>query len=694
MPDLEEMTPGQILADTNVATFIESLALGIARAQRELDRNSLETAVAIASERPEFSDRSLLELGFSPTFYHFQYADVEVSLQITMRVERSTSVSVGLSADFSHSTSSTAQGTGTATITVRTGGSSPATARIRLSQAGPGSVTTGATRVELVNGAGTTPQQVSIVANSLRRTANALADRMGQTTPTDAVPEVLRAQVQLVAGGTPIQATTDNTGTYTVTTPNRIEINARPALGARAWVTVTAAGSVTLIGSDTATWPAVPNPETAATSAIDALSGYTAVLLFRAGKSVSNPHFVFNKSDELEPSTEVDRIVAWAEFLKARPTMNVKVVGYTDQSGTDGYNQTLSLARANHVLNFLREQGVAAGQLAAEGRGETNPVENAPGQQRLVNRRVELELVGATQNVVLVQSVSTGNAVIWGASRPSFSAGAGEVLAQDDGKDAVAFGTSYVEVSGHSFYTSLPASPRTPNTVFVPGPTPESAAAALADSILASANVDAYASGRVVLLLPVGSHAILTLESTARSAAANSLALAADGSLSREAGFSGAADSGEVNNGDTVTLGATTLTARTTTPVGANEFARGADASATAGNLAAAVSAVSGFSGAASGDRVTVTGPLNTALGTSNAAAFVLSGTRLVGQQNVPREERNTAVAVGLNVEVGYQRRFGLEVTGNSRIAARLVSIPAPVELLDEIRTFLSGNNP
>lgn len=694
MPDLEEMTPGQILADTNVATFIESLALGIARAQRELDRNSLETAVAIASERPEFSDRSLLELGFSPTFYHFQYADVEVSLQITMRVERSTSVTVGVSADFSHSSSSTAQGTGTATITVRTGGNSPATARIRLAQAGAGSVTTGATRVELVNGAGTTPQQVSIVPNSLRRTANALADRMGQTSPVDAVPEVLRAEVQLVPGGTPIQATTDNTSVFTVTTPNRIEIHARPARGARAWVSVSAAGTLSLIGGDSATWPAVPNPETAAATAVDALAGYTAALLFRAGKSVSNPHFVFNKSNELEPSTEVDRIIAWAEFLKANPTVNVKVVGYTDQSGTDGYNQTLSVARANFVLNYLRDQGVAAGQMAAEGRGETNPVENAPGQARLVNRRVELELVGPTQNVVAIESVATGAAAQWGAGRPSFSAGAGTVILAQDGADAVAFGTSFVEVSGRFFYVALPGSPQTPNSVWVPGPTAESAATALADSILANASVDAYASGRVVHLLPVGSHALLTLESTARNAAANSLALTADGSLSREAGFSGAADSGEVNNGDTVTLGATTLTARTTTPVGANEFARGATAAATATNLAAAVSAVSGFSGAASGDRVTVTGPLNTALGTSNAAAFVLSGTRLVGQQNVPREERNTAVAVGLNVEVGYQRKFGLEVTGNSRIAARLVSIPAPVELLDEIRTFLSGNNP
>jgi hypothetical protein len=307
---------------------------------------------------------------------------------------------------------------------------------------------------------------------------------------------------------------------------------------------------------------------------------------------------------------------------------------------------------------------------------------------------VELELVGATQNVVLIQSVATGAAATWGGGRPAFQGSAGQVLTAQDGSDAIAFGTSFVEVSGRFFYTTLPATPQTPNSVWVPGPTPESAATALADSILANAGVDAYANGRVVHLLPAGSHAILTLESTLRTAAANNIALAADGSLSREAGFSGAADSGEVNNGDTVSLGATVLTARTTSTVGATEFARGANAAATATNLAAAISAVSGFSGAASGERVTVTGPLNTALGTSNAAAFVLSGTRLVGQQNVPREERNTAVAVGLNVEVGYQRRFGLEVTGNSRISARLVSIPAPVELLDEIRTFLSGNNP
>ncbi len=33
-------------------------------------------------------------------------------------------------------------------------------------------------------------------------------------------------------------------------------------------------------------------------------------------------------------------------------------------------------------------------------------------------------------------------------------------------------------------------------------------------------------------------------------------------------------------------------------------------------------------------------------------------------------------------------RQFNMQVTGNSTISARLVSIPAPVEFLEQIRAF------
>ena len=82
-----------------------------------------------------------------------------------------------------------------------------------------------------------------------------------------------------------------------------------------------------------------------------------------------------------------------------------------------------------------------------------------------------------------------------------------------------------------------------------------------------------------------------------------------------------------------------------------------------------------------------------TRLATSNTGAFALSAAALSGERpSVERSERNTTVAAGLSLDIGYSRRFGVEMTGNSRIAARLVSLPAPVELLDEIRTFLGPN--
>ncbi len=110
-------------------------------------------------------------------------------------------------------------------------------------------------------------------------------------------------------------------------------------------------------------------------------------------------------------------------------------------------------------------------------------------------------------------------------------------------------------------------------------------------------------------------------------------------------------------------------------------------------NLARAVGQVSGMQGTAAGAVVTVRGLSGTRLATSNAQAFALSAAALSGERPSPqRTESNTTVAAGLSLDVAFARRFGMEVTGNSRINARLVSLPAPVALLDEIRTFLGPN--
>jgi OmpA-OmpF porin, OOP family len=67
------------------------------------------------------------------------------------------------------------------------------------------------------------------------------------------------------------------------------------------------------------------------------------------------------------------------------------VTGHTDRSGSDAYNDALSLRRANAVSAALSGAGVAAGALSVGGKGESEPrVPTPDGERNPTNRRVEI----------------------------------------------------------------------------------------------------------------------------------------------------------------------------------------------------------------------------------------------------------------------------------------------------------------
>ncbi len=69
----------------------------------------------------------------------------------------------------------------------------------------------------------------------------------------------------------------------------------------------------------------------------------------------------------------------------------VRIVGYTDSQGAAEANRALSLRRADSVLRALRDAGVDASRLSAEGQGAEAPVaDNASAEGRARNRRVEI----------------------------------------------------------------------------------------------------------------------------------------------------------------------------------------------------------------------------------------------------------------------------------------------------------------
>jgi OOP family OmpA-OmpF porin len=80
-----------------------------------------------------------------------------------------------------------------------------------------------------------------------------------------------------------------------------------------------------------------------------------------------------------------------AAAFRAGGPITIQVTGYTDRSGSPGYNQRLSERRANNVANAMARLGVPRNQMSVSGRGENdNRVPTAPGVREPQNRRVEI----------------------------------------------------------------------------------------------------------------------------------------------------------------------------------------------------------------------------------------------------------------------------------------------------------------
>lgn len=83
-----------------------------------------------------------------------------------------------------------------------------------------------------------------------------------------------------------------------------------------------------------------------------------------------------------------------AKVIKEYNKTMVQIIGYTDNTGSAAYNNTLSLQRANAVSNYLRLQGVSADRIITDGAGSKNPIaSNATAAGREQNRRVEIVLL-------------------------------------------------------------------------------------------------------------------------------------------------------------------------------------------------------------------------------------------------------------------------------------------------------------
>ena len=79
-----------------------------------------------------------------------------------------------------------------------------------------------------------------------------------------------------------------------------------------------------------------------------------------------------------------------AKALEENPDIRIKIDGYTDFIGSEGYNLELSVKRADAIKDYLANRGVKLSNISIEGYGKQNPIaSNQTEKGRAKNRRVE-----------------------------------------------------------------------------------------------------------------------------------------------------------------------------------------------------------------------------------------------------------------------------------------------------------------
>lgn len=84
----------------------------------------------------------------------------------------------------------------------------------------------------------------------------------------------------------------------------------------------------------------------------------------------------------------------FASLLRNHQEYRAVIIGYTDSTGDEAYNQKLSLLRAEAVKNLLIKEGISEYQIGIDGLGEKYPIApNDTKEGRQKNRRIELKLM-------------------------------------------------------------------------------------------------------------------------------------------------------------------------------------------------------------------------------------------------------------------------------------------------------------
>lgn len=109
---------------------------------------------------------------------------------------------------------------------------------------------------------------------------------------------------------------------------------------------------------------------------------------------------IFYEVDSWELKKEsINELKNLVRLLELNNEIIIEIGGYTDNTGSDEYNISLSEKRALSVVDYLVEQGIPSSRLRHKGYGNADPLgDNITLEGRSLNRRTEVKVVDQKKN--------------------------------------------------------------------------------------------------------------------------------------------------------------------------------------------------------------------------------------------------------------------------------------------------------
>jgi len=126
----------------------------------------------------------------------------------------------------------------------------------------------------------------------------------------------------------------------------------------------------------------------------DVVKGENGIQVFLKNDILFDVNSAVLSTDAMNTLTDLNRV------LKKYPKNRIVVQGYTDSTGSDEYNLSLSQRRAQAVYNYLLAGGLKTLSISYVGYGKSNPIaSNDTEEGRAQNRRVVLAITANEKDI-------------------------------------------------------------------------------------------------------------------------------------------------------------------------------------------------------------------------------------------------------------------------------------------------------